>query len=102
MNILDTVTRDENLKIAVVKFNDSEYKYNIKFYPEVIKNVKKGDVVVVLEKDGETNLGTVCKIKKHADDASGWVVGRINVKKAKQNYYKQEHMLLDIDNVDGE
>lgn len=99
MNILDTVTKDENLKIAVVKLNDNGYKYNCKFYPKVIKNVKKGDVIAVLDKDGDTNLGTVCKIKKHADDAPYWVVGRINVKKAKQNYYKQEHMLF---NVDGE
>lgn len=98
MNILDTVTKDENLKIAVVKFNEgSRYKYNYKFYPKVITNIKKGDVVVVINKDGNTSLATVCKIKKYSNNASCWVVGRINVKKAKQNYYKQEHMLFDVD-----
>ena len=101
MNILNTVTKDENLKIVVVK-DKVGCEYNYKFYPKVIKNIQKGDVVVVVNKDGTTHLATVCKIKKYSNNASCWVVGRINVKKAKQNYYKQEHMLLDIDNVDGE
>lgn len=96
MNILSTITKDEDLKVAVVKYNKDGCGYNYKFYPEIIKDLKEGDVVVVVNKDGTTHIVTVCKIMDYSDNASCWVVDKLDVVRIKQNYYKQEGIQANI------
>lgn len=96
MNILSTVTKEENIKVAKVKHCPHGQMYNYKFYSEVIGDLNVGDEVIVVNKDGSTHIAKVHEITDYSDNASCWVIYKLDVKKLKQNYYKQKSIELNI------